>query len=159
MGAWLVITLVVLIHNILKWPTYCSYSLSLLYISSKILLSLSTSSRKCLSFWSNAWKVIFQLLMMLSHSDFLLKSQEFLIRNSGVRANDLVSILIYLWNLHLYLLGHSQNLIVFSWWWLKKILRSLRMRATYFCKGWDNVSNIFLAMWIELVTTMILEIF
>ena len=155
----MVIALVALAYNILEWPIYYSHSLPLLYIGSKILLLLSTSSRKCLLFWSNTWKVIFQLLMMLSHSDFLLKSQEFLIGNSRVRMNNLVSILTCLWSFHSHLLGYSQNSIVFSWWQLKKILRSLRMRATYFCKGWDNVSNIFLAMWIELVTTMILEIF
>ena len=95
--------------------------------------------------------------MMLSHSDFLLNSQEFLTGKSRMRLNDLVSISTCWWGFHLLLLRHSQNLIMFSWWQLKKTLRLLRMRATCFWSRWDNGLNIFLTMWIELVTIMILE--
>ena len=73
-GAWLVIALEALAYKVLKWPKYLSYMPPLLYDGSKILLSLSTSSKKLLPFKSDTWKVIFHLLMILSHLFFLLKS-------------------------------------------------------------------------------------
>ena len=51
--AWLVIALVALVHNELEWPKYLSYDLPLIYDSS-VVLSLSSRSRKCFSFRSNA---------------------------------------------------------------------------------------------------------
>ena len=128
-GVWLVIALVALAHSVFEWPTYWSHVLPLLYIGFKILSLLSTKSRKLFLFRSDAWKVIFQLLMMSSHSDFLLKSQEFLFRKSGVRLNNLNSMSMCLWRFHLHLLGHSQNSIMFSWFLWKKSLRSLKMRV------------------------------
>ena len=66
--AWLVITLETLAYNVLEWPKCLSHVPSLLYAGFKILLSLLTRSRKCLPFISDTWKVIFHLLMRLSHS-------------------------------------------------------------------------------------------
>ena len=122
------------------------------------MLSLLTSSRKYLPFKSDVWKIIFHLLIMSLHSLFLLKSQEFLFRRSGVRLNDLVSTSTLLWRFHLLLLEHSQNSIVFSWWQAKNFLRSLRMKATCFWSRWDDRLKIFFTMWIESMTTMILKI-
>ena len=113
-GAWLVIALEALAHKVLKWPKCLSHVPPLLYNGSKILLSLSTSSRKLLSFKSDTWKVIFHLLMMLSHLFFLLKFQECLFERSEVRLNDLVSTSTILWGFYLHWLRHSQNLIEFS---------------------------------------------
>ena len=71
-GAWLVIILEVLTHNMLEWPKCLSYVPPLLYASSRTLLSLSTRLRKCLPFISDTWKVIFHLLMRSLHLFFLL---------------------------------------------------------------------------------------
>ena len=75
-GAWLVIALKALAHKELEWLKYLSYKLPLMYDSSIKLLSLLKRSRKCFPFVSNAWKIIFYLLARLSHSFFLLKSQD-----------------------------------------------------------------------------------
>ena len=123
-----------------------------------MLLLLLTSSRKCLLFKSDAWKVIFYLLMMLSHLLFLLKSQEFLFERSGVRLNDLVSASTLLWRYYLLWLRHSQNLITFFWWQEKNSLKSLKMNAICFWRGWDNRLKIFFATWIKSMTTMIFKI-
>ena len=76
------------------------------------MLSLLTSSRKFLPLRSDAWKIIFQVLRILLLSNFLLKSQEYLFGNRGMRLNNLVSELTALWRCQLPLLGHSQNLMV-----------------------------------------------
>ena len=107
---------------------------------------------------SDTWKVIFYLLIMSLHSDFLLKSQKFLFGIKGVRLNDFVSISMTLWSFQLLLLGHSQNLIMFSWWWLKNSLRSLSIRVACFWSKCKDRSKIFFAAWIEFVMTMILDI-
>ena len=114
---------------------------------------------KFLPFRSNAWNIIFHLLIMPSHSDFLLKSQEFLFGERGVRLKDIVLMLTILWSFQLLLLGYSQNSIVFSWWWLKNFLRLLRMRAACFWSMFEKGSKIFFAAWMESVTTMILDMF
>ena len=69
---------------------------------------------KFFPFRSDAWNIIFYLLIMLLHSDFLLKSQEFLFGNREMRLKDFVLMLTFSWSFQLLLLGHSQNLIVFS---------------------------------------------
>ena len=75
-----------------------------------------------------------------------------------MRLNNLVSMSTFLWRFFLLLLKHSQILIVFSWWWVKNSLRSLRMKATCFWSRWDEGSKIFFTTWIESVTTITLEI-
>ena len=122
------------------------------------LLSLSTSSRKFLPLRSDAWKVIFQVLIMLSFSNFLLKSHEYLFGNRGVRLNNFVSELTALWRCQLLLLGHFQNSIVFVLRWLKNSLSSNRMELDCFWSMCKDGSKIFLAMWIESVIMMILEV-
>jgi len=120
----------------------------LIYDGSSRLLLPSTRSRNCLSFISDAQNIIFHFLMRSSHSFFLFKSQESLLRSIGISMKDLVSILLY-W------LGH---LVWFSWCWEKNVQRSFRIDTEYLWKGWVDNSKILFAAWIESVTTMILEI-
>ena len=54
MGAWLTIALKAFTHNKLGWLKYFSYNPSLEYISSMMLRLLSRSSKKFLSFLSEA---------------------------------------------------------------------------------------------------------
>ena len=135
-GAWLVIPLDALVYNELEWPKYLSHEPPLMYDGSIMLLSLSTRSRKCLPFISDAWNVIFHLLTRLSHSFFLLKSQDDLLGNNGMRLNDFISTSTALWGDQLYWLEHSQNSIEFSWWQEKNAWSSLRIAA--------DVMNLFL---------------
>ena len=122
------------------------------------MLSLSTSSRKFLPLRSDAWKDIFQELIMLSLSNFLLKSQEYLFGNKEVRLKDLVSESTALWRCQLLLLGHSQNLIVFISLRLKNSLSSDSIRVDCFWRECKEGLKIFLATWMESVTIMILDI-
>ena len=64
-GVWFVIALVALVHSEFKWPKNWSHVLPLQYEGSKILLSLLTKSKKLFPFRSDAWKVIFQVLIIL----------------------------------------------------------------------------------------------
>ena len=96
-GAWFVIALKALAYKEFEWPKCLSYALSLMYVGSMMLSSLSTRSKRCLFLKSDAWKIIFHLLERLSHSFFLLKSQDDLQGNSGVRLKDLVSLSTILW--------------------------------------------------------------
>ena len=123
-----------------------------------MLSSLSTSSRKFLPFISDAWKVIFHLLARSSHLLFLLKSHDDLLGKSGVGLKDFVSTSTALWRDYLHRLGHSQNLIEFSWCWVKNARSSVRIAAECFWEGWEVRSNIFLVVCIESVTMMIFEI-
>ena len=66
---------------------------------------------------------------MLSLSVFLQKSHEVLQEKKGVGLNDLESLSMSLWNLHLRQLGHSQNSMELSWLLLKNSHSSLRMAA------------------------------
>ena len=122
------------------------------------MLSLSTSSRKFLPLRSNAWKVIFQVLRILLLSNFLLKSQEYLFGNRGMRLNDLVFELTALWRCQLPLLGHSQNLMKFISRWSKNSLSFARTKIDCFWSICEERSNIFLVTWMESVTTMIFDI-
>ena len=90
--AWLIIALEALAHRELKWPKNLSHELSLIYDSSMILSLLSIRSRKCFPLRSDAWKIILHLLAMLSHSFFLLKSQDDLQENSRMRLKDFISL-------------------------------------------------------------------
>ena len=91
-GTWLVITLEALVHKELECSKFWSHGLPLMYDGSSRLLSLSTRLRNCLLFIFDAWNVIFHFLIRLSHSFFLLKSQESLLRSIGISLKDLVSI-------------------------------------------------------------------
>ena len=122
------------------------------------MLSLSTSSRKFLPLRSDIWKNIFQELIMLSLSNFLLKSQEYLFSNKGARLKDLVSESTALWRCQLLLLGHSQNSIVFVSLRLKNSLSSDSIRVDCFWRECEKGSKIFLATWMESVTIMILDV-
>jgi len=123
-----------------------------------MLSSLLTRSRKLFPLRSDAWNVIFYLLIMSLHSDFLLKFQEFLFGIRRARLNDFVSISTTLWSFQLLLLRHSQNSIMFSWWQLKNSLRFLSIRAACFWSICEDKSKIFFTAWIESVMTMILDI-
>ena len=95
--------------------------------------------------------------MMSSLSDFLQKSQEILQRYIEVIVKDLESLSTLWWNLHLRLLGHSQNSMELAWLELKNFHNSRRIAAVCIWKGWDLLLKIFFATWIESVTMMILE--
>jgi len=82
--AWLVITLDALAHRELEWPKNLSHKLPLEYDGSMGLSSTSTRLRKCFPLVSKAWKVIFQILIKLLHSDFLLKSHNCLQERSRI---------------------------------------------------------------------------
>ena len=56
-------------------------------------------------------------------------------------------------------LGHSQNSIKLFESLEKNCHSSLSMATAWIWRGWDNGSKIFLAIWMELVKTMILGIF
>ena len=156
-GVWLVIALDALVHNELKWPKYLSHEPPLIYNSSIVLSLLSTRLRKCLPFISDVWNVIFHLFTRSSHLFFLLKSQDDLLGKSRMRPNDFISTATTLWRDHLHWLEHSQNSIEFFQWWEKNTQSLLRIAAECFWNGWEVRSKIFLAIWIESVTTMILE--
>ena len=113
-GAWLAIALDALAHRELEWGKNLSHELPLEYDSSMSLSSTSTRSRKSFPLISKAWKVIFQILIKLLYSDFLLKFHDYLQGRSRMELSDLVSLLIVLWKCHLLWLRYSQNSIVFS---------------------------------------------
>ena len=96
-GAWLVITLKALAHSELEWPKCLSHGPPLMYDSSIMFSSLSSKSRKCFPFMSDAWKIILHLLARTSHSFFLLKSHDDLQGKSGIGLNNLVSLSTTLW--------------------------------------------------------------
>jgi len=157
-GAWLVIALDALVHRELEWPKNLSHELPLEYNSSMGLSSTSTRSRKSFPLVSKAWKVIFQILIKLLHSDFLLKSYDHLQERSRMELNDLISLSMMLWRCHLLWLGHSQNLIVFSWLFEKKSWSFLRTKLEWDWKGCNEGSKIFFAAWRESIITIILDI-
>ena len=107
------IALIALTHNGFKWPKCLSHGPPLTYESTIMLLLLSSRSRKCFLFILNAWKVIFYLFVMSSHSFFLLKSHEDLQGKRGIGLNNLDSLLTKLWKDQLHQLEHFQNLIIF----------------------------------------------
>ena len=154
------IALVALAQSKLEGPKFWSHGPPLIYDGSSSLLSPSTRSRNWLPFRSDAWNVIFHLLVRSSHSSFLLKSQESLLEYMRVSLKDLVSESTALWRCHLEQLGHSQNSMWLSGWWKKKkqsFFRIVRIETTCFWKGWEKGSNIFFAVWIKSVTMMIVE--
>ena len=57
-----------------------------------MLLLLLTRSRNLFSLMSDTWNIIFHLLIMSLHSNFLLKSQKFLFGIREVRLNNFVSV-------------------------------------------------------------------
>ena len=77
----------------------------------------------------------------------------------GWRLNNFKSLSADLWSLHLSQLGYSQNSIEFSWHVVKNCWSLLRMAVIWIWYRWVLSSNIFLAAWMELVMTMILEMF
>ena len=126
--AWLVIALDALTHRELEWPKNLSHELPLEYNSSMSLSSTSIRSMKSFPLISKAWKVIFQILIKLLYSDFLLKFHDYLQGRSRMELSDLVSLLTVLWKCHLLWLRYSQNSIVFSWLLGKKSQSSLRTK-------------------------------
>ena len=112
-GVWLVIALDALAHKELEWPKNLSHKPPLEYNSSMGLLSTSMRLRKCFPLVSKAWKVIFQILIKLLYSGFLLKYHDRLQGRSGMGLNNLVTLSMVLWRCYLLQLGHSQNSIVF----------------------------------------------
>ena len=108
-GIWLTITLEALVQSKLEYPKYLSYDLSLVIDGSIGFESSSRSSKKCCPLLFNAWKCIFQLLRMLFHLFFLLKSHKDLHGKIGVRLNFFVSLSTIAWKPQLLWLRHSQN--------------------------------------------------
>ena len=155
-GIWLVMARVALAHRELEWPKVWSHSPPLMYDGSIILKLLSNKSRKLFPFPSEAWKRIFHCFTMSSLSVFLQKSHEILQGNMGVGLNNLESLSMSLWNLHLRRLG-SQNLMELFWLLLKKSRSSLRIAAKWAWRGCDELSKMCFAEWIESVITTIFE--
>ena len=108
---WLVIALEALVHRELEWPKNFSQDPPLIYNSSMILLSLSRRLKNYFLLKSDAWKVIFHLFAISSHSLFLLKSQDTLQGKRGIELKAFVSLLTALWRAQLQWLGHFQNLM------------------------------------------------
>ena len=154
-GAWLVIALDAWVQSKFEWLNYKSHGSPLEHEDSMGSKSSLNRLRKFLSLESDAWKVIFYWDRMELHSDFLQKSQEDLHRNIGIETMFLVSLLIIWWRAHCCLLGQSQNLI---WLWEsleKNSLSSDEIATEWIWYGWVEESKILLAMWRELVMTMI----
>ena len=104
---WFVMALVARAHRELEEPKAWSHRPSLMYNGSMVLLLMSTRSRKFFPLPSEAWKVIFYGLIMLSLLVFLQKSQDILLGSEGSGLNDFDFLLTNLWSLHLRRLGHS----------------------------------------------------
>ena len=86
-GAWLTITLKALVQSEFECLKYLSHG-PLLAIEDSIEFELlSRSSRKWCPLSFDAWNCIFQLLRMLSHLFFLLKSHKDLHGKMRVRSN------------------------------------------------------------------------
>ena len=100
-----------------------------MYDSSIVLKLSSNKSRKLFPFPSEAWNRIFHCFIMSSLSVFLQKSHEILQGNTGVGLNNLESLLMSLWNLHLIRLGHFQNSMELFRLLLKKSRSLLRIAA------------------------------
>ena len=122
-----------------------------------MLLLSSSRSRNCFPLRSEAWNVIFQIFRMSLLLLFLLKSYEVLLEKSGVELKALVSLSTTLWRDQLRWLGHSQNSMELFWCWRKNHQSSAGMATEWTWKRCEDGSKIFLAIWVELVMMMILE--
>ena len=136
------------------WVINCLWSTTVQWICYQHLWGQG----KCFPLVSKAWKVIFQILIKLLHSDFLLKSNDYLQEKSRMELSDLVSLSIVLWRCYLLQLKYSQNSIVFSWLLEKKSQSSLRTKLEWDWKGYNKGSKIFFIMWRKSVMTIILDI-
>ena len=156
-GAWLVMARVALVQREFECLKAWSHGPPLMYNGSIILKSSSNKSMKLFPFPLEAWKHIFYCFIMLSLSVFLQKFHEVLQGKKGVGLNDLESLSMSLWNLHLRQLGHFQNSMELSWLLLKNSHSSLRMAAEWDWSGCNELSKMSFAEWMELVMTIILE--
>ena len=121
-GVWLIIALVALIYNELKWPKNFSHRLSLATYN---LIGFEFLLRRFIKLWPLAfdtWNIIFQLLRIELYSLFLLKSHDNLHGKIGKILNFLVSLSTLLWRSYLWLLGQSQNLMELLSFLLKNTL-------------------------------------
>jgi len=109
MGAWLTIAFETLVQSELECLKNLSYSPPLEYNGSTGFKFSSRSSKKCWPLLSEAWKIIFQLLRIVSHLLFLLKSYKDLHKKLGTRLNFFIFLSTVLWSVHLQQLGQSQN--------------------------------------------------
>ena len=128
-GAWLVVAQVALVQREFECPKAWSHGPPLMYDGSIILKLSSNKSMKLFPFPLEAWKHIFHCFIMLLLLVFLQKSHKVLQGKEGVGLNNLESLLMSLWNLHLRWLGHSQNSMELSWLLLKNSCSLLRMAA------------------------------
>ena len=122
-----------------------------------ILLFSLSKSRNCFPLRSKAWKVIFHIFNMLSHLLFLLKSYNVLLGKSGTGLKALVFLLTILWRDQFRWLGHSQNLMELLWCWRKNWQSLVSMVTEWIWRECDDRSKIFLAIWMESVMIIILE--
>ena len=110
-GAWLIITLVALAQRQLDWPKYWSHGPPLIVDGSRGFESSSRNSRKFFPFRSDAWKVIFHIVEIGSHSCFLQKSHDDLLGRMGENSNLPVSLSTEECSGHFCLLGQSEKLM------------------------------------------------
>jgi len=124
MGVWLNIALEALVQSKLECLKNLSHSSPLAYDGSMSFKSLSESSKKCWSLLSEAWKIIFQLLRIVSHSFLLFKSHEDLYKKLGTRLNFFVSLSTVLWSVVRYILRPQKVDLAFPYF-LILIFRTL----------------------------------
>jgi len=112
---------------------------------------LSSSSRKFCPLSSNAWKDIFQMLIMMSYSFFLLKSYDDLQRWIRVRSNFFVSLSTMLRRDYFWLLEQFQNLMRLLLSFLKNPLSLQKIDVKCIWYKCNDKSKIFLVVCIESV--------
>ena len=108
-GAWFRMARAALAHNELECPKCLIHGPPFLYEGSMLWKLSSRRSRNCFPLRSDAWKVICQFLMILSHSSFSLKSHNVLDGDMGIRLNFFVSLSTAACRDHLASLGQSQS--------------------------------------------------
>ena len=99
------------------------------------MLSSSCNSRNCHPLRSEFWKIIFHNDNTSLHLLFLLKFHDNLHGYWRIGLKAFISLLTALCKDQLHWLGHSQNLIVFSWLWVKNFLSLLRIAVTVIYKS------------------------
>ena len=122
----MVIGLVALVYNEFECPK-CLINRPSFVHKGLMVLSLSSSRlRNCFSLRLDAWKIIYQFLIILSYSSFLLKSYDTFDREMGIRLNFFVLLSTNVYKDYLALLEQSQNSMMLNGCLLKNNLRSFK---------------------------------
>ena len=127
---WLVIALVVLAYNKFEYLKCLIYKLPFIYEGLIVLNLLFSRLRNCLFLRPDTWKVIYQLLIILLYSSFLLKFHNIFDGDMRVRLNFFV-LLTNAYRDYLVLLGQSQNSMTLDSCLLKNNLRFFKTAINY----------------------------